>query len=335
MDSNIRYQVFISSTYLDLVEERQEILMALLELNCIPSGMELFPAADENQWSYIKKVIDESDYYLVIVGGRYGSTDDKGISYTEKEYDYAIKTGKPVIAFIHSNPEELPVKKSEKTDQGREQLKKFIIKLETRLCKKWSNSYELGSVVSRSLIKLINNKPEIGYIRGDLASDATTLNQLRTKIQELKDELEMVKIAKPEDIEDLAQGKDVLKIMYHHGNRSYGSDASGLKLCDEPLEMTWDEILSLLGPSMFDEESQGSLRRKLENQIRKAHFPKESNYYSTDIQNEIFDSIITQIFSLGIIEKSSKKHTASDSNTYWSLTPYGEKVILKLKAIRK
>lgn len=50
-----RYQVFVSSTFLDLQEERQEIMQALLELDCIPSGMELFPAANEDQWSLIKK----------------------------------------------------------------------------------------------------------------------------------------------------------------------------------------------------------------------------------------------------------------------------------------
>lgn len=66
-----KYQVFVSSTYEDLVPERQEIMHALLELDCIPAGMELFPAADEDQWSLIKGVIDDCDYYLVVIGGRY------------------------------------------------------------------------------------------------------------------------------------------------------------------------------------------------------------------------------------------------------------------------
>lgn len=44
-----RYQVFVSSTYADLKEERQHVLQALMEMDCIPAGMELFPAADEEQ----------------------------------------------------------------------------------------------------------------------------------------------------------------------------------------------------------------------------------------------------------------------------------------------
>jgi hypothetical protein len=69
---NRRYQVFVSSTYEDLREERQEVMHALLELDCIPSGMELFPATSDDQWTLIRKVIDDCDYYVAIIGGRYG-----------------------------------------------------------------------------------------------------------------------------------------------------------------------------------------------------------------------------------------------------------------------
>jgi hypothetical protein len=66
-------------------------MQALLELDCIIAGMELFPASNDDQWTLIKRVIDDCDYYLVIIGGRYGSTDAAGISYTEKEYDSAVE----------------------------------------------------------------------------------------------------------------------------------------------------------------------------------------------------------------------------------------------------
>ena len=37
-----RYQVFVSSTYADLMEERQHVIQALMDMDCIPSGMEVF-----------------------------------------------------------------------------------------------------------------------------------------------------------------------------------------------------------------------------------------------------------------------------------------------------
>src|SRR5215471_10666556 len=103
-----RYQVFVSSTYADLQDERQEVMQALLELDCIPAGMELFPAANEDQWTLIKKVIDDCDYYIVIGAGRYGSIGPSGQSYTEMEYRYALEQGKPVIGFLHKDIGKLP-----------------------------------------------------------------------------------------------------------------------------------------------------------------------------------------------------------------------------------
>src|SRR5712692_11805208 len=99
-----RYQVFVSSTFQDLQEERQEVMQALLELDCIPSGMELFPAADEDQWSLIKRVIDDCDYYIVIIAGHYGSMGPEGKSYTQMEYEYAVEKSIPVFGFLHAEP---------------------------------------------------------------------------------------------------------------------------------------------------------------------------------------------------------------------------------------
>lgn len=98
-----RYQVFVSSTYNDLIDERKEATQAILKCNCFPAGMELFPASNKKQWSVIKQVIDDSDFYLLILAGRYGSlgVDDFGtkVGYTEMEFDYALSKGKQNRCF--------------------------------------------------------------------------------------------------------------------------------------------------------------------------------------------------------------------------------------------
>jgi hypothetical protein len=97
---NKKYQVFISSTFKDLAEERQHAMRIVLDLGHIPSGMEIFPAADVEQFEYIKKVVDECDYYVLIIGARYGSVDANGVSFTEKEYDYAVEKRKTVLVSV-------------------------------------------------------------------------------------------------------------------------------------------------------------------------------------------------------------------------------------------
>ena len=96
-----RLQVFVSSTYSDLREERQAAVEAILVAGHIPAGMELFTAGDESQMEAIKQWIDESDVYLLILGGRYGSIEPTSRrSYTRLEYEYALKLGKPMFACV-------------------------------------------------------------------------------------------------------------------------------------------------------------------------------------------------------------------------------------------
>lgn len=112
---NIKYQVFISSTYSDLMNERKQVLDILLMADCIPAGMENFVATDDEQFNVIKKVIDLCDYYVLILGRRYGSVNETtGISYTEMEYNYAIDKGIPVLVFALDDSVEIDDEKKEK-----------------------------------------------------------------------------------------------------------------------------------------------------------------------------------------------------------------------------
>ena len=159
------YQVFVSSTFEDLQEERKEVMQALLELDCMPAGMELFPASNDDQWTLIKRVIDACDYYMLIIGGRYGSTNDKGISYTQMEFEYALETGKPIISFLPKKPEDNPSGKCENDPDKREKLEELKKLAKKKLIKYWENPEQLGSIVSRSMIKLIKDFPAEGWVR--------------------------------------------------------------------------------------------------------------------------------------------------------------------------
>ena len=82
---NKKYSVFVSSTYEDLKDERQEVVNALLQMDCFPIGMEFFNASDQTQWEMIKTLIDECDYYVLIIAGRYGTVEPTSGKRAEKE----------------------------------------------------------------------------------------------------------------------------------------------------------------------------------------------------------------------------------------------------------
>ncbi len=164
-----KYQVFVSSTYEDLKEERAAVSQTLLDLGCIPVGMEQFPASGMSQMEYIKKMLETCDYYILILAGRYGSIDPTdGIGYTEKEYDYAVANGKPVMSFVVEEIGKLPSEKCEKTDAGRDALMKFRDKvLASRMIKKYSSKESLQAGVAVSLQKCIRDFPAVGWVRAD------------------------------------------------------------------------------------------------------------------------------------------------------------------------
>ena len=168
-----RYQVFVSSTYNDLVEERKEATQAILKCNCFPAGMELFPASNKKQWSVIKQVIDDSDFYLLILAGRYGSLgiNDAGIrtGYTEMEFDYALFKDKPIIVMLHRYPETLPTKLTEKSEANIKRLEKFRNKaMSGRMVAFWENKDQLNGEILSSLHKMMASTPEaVGWIRAD------------------------------------------------------------------------------------------------------------------------------------------------------------------------
>lgn len=343
-----RYQVFVSSTYLDLVEERREVMQALLELDCIPAGMELFPASDETQWELIERVIDQSDYYVLIIGGRYGSVDKEGLSYTEREYRYALQQEIPIISFLHSEPQELPAKHSEVDADKKRSLDNFRELAQQKLCKYWSNADELGSKVSRSLVMQIKRNPRIGWIRGDVTTDkkaAIQIIALNAQIESLEAKLERARTTAPEGASLLASGDDTFTANCSLETRAgeYG-EYEYFTWESVNVQPTWNQIFAAISPLLINEAKEHQLRDKFENLLFNQTVAKlvkdgedlaghrRTNFIAP---SDSFSTVIVQLRALGLIQISEKNRSVKDTASYWTLTDYGNDVMNRLRAIRK
>lgn len=192
--SSKKYQVFVSSTFLDLKNERQAVSRAILNLGHIPAGMELFPAADIDQLVFIKKVIDDCDYYLLIVGGKYGSISEDGLSFTELEYQYAIEKNKPVLAFLHQDISEIASKNVDSDPEKILKLESFRKTVSSgRLVEFWTTTENLEAKALVGLTNAFNEKPQIGWRRdtGELnAETQLRVDKMRERYDYTRDRLE-------------------------------------------------------------------------------------------------------------------------------------------------
>jgi hypothetical protein len=211
-----RYSIFISSTFEDLKAERQAVQDVVISAGDFLVQMESFPAADEDQFDFIKALIDKCDYYVLIVAGRYGTPSEDGMSYTEKEYRYAVSKGIPVLVMLHGDQGSIPARQSEDTAEGKKRLKAFIAEVETnRLRKTWTTPDALKLAVREALEHAKATRPAVGWVRGDAIASIEALeelNEVRKQNERFREEIGNLEIEIP--LIQLPEIKSVLDVEF-------------------------------------------------------------------------------------------------------------------------
>lgn len=318
-----RYQVFVSSTYLDLKEARASVFDTLTKIDCIPAGMEIFPAFDEEQLEYIKAIIDDSDYYILIIAGRYGSQGVDGISFTEKEYSYAVSKGIPVLSFIHSAPDSIPVGLTDRDSKKQAKLDSFISTVrQGRLVQDWTDVSELSLKVTHAVMHSVKSKPGIGWIRGSAAASLEILNELNDlrKVNDaLTKEIEKYRNSAKFAIPDLASLASKFPIRF----KEY-SDIGFYRAISICLE--WKRIFSLVGPRIGVQKDGNVIGEALVSALEfEGKLHADCNNY---ILKEDEETIKLQLVAYGFVE-------ISNENGRLALTELGTRTLLELKAVRE
>jgi hypothetical protein len=322
-----KFQVFVSSTYTDLIDERQDTLKSILDLGHIPSGMEGFFAADQEQLSYIKKIIDECDYYILIIAGRYGSVDETGVSYTEKEYDYAVGKGITVLAFIHNDIDKLPSAKVDTDSNTKQRLVSFKDRVsKNRLVSYWINREQLKSNIIISLSKTIGEAPGVGWVRGNIVASEDILaqiNDFRTEVERLRIENDNLKRQLIPEVDNIAPLQEKFTVRY-----SYFYDS---RKRNNTLEIPWSGIFKIIGPSFFSPGQKATIENCLKSHIRNGmgEWPSSLAIVDSDI-----DTIKIQMAAYGFITIHSAQSVQGGMSEYIQLTDFGKRALIELAAVR-
>ena len=168
MKSKPIYKIFVSSTFKDLIDEKIKVMTTIVNCGHLPIGMEQFPAAPIEAWEYIKLLIDNADYYLLLLAGKYGTVHPiTGKSYTQMEYEYAKEKGVPVIFLTYKDVNKLPFGQCESDPAIRQKLEEFRKDASTNLRQTWESIDELAYKVKDSIDKTIEMFPRTGWVRAD------------------------------------------------------------------------------------------------------------------------------------------------------------------------
>ena len=343
-----KYQIFISSTYDDLRDERDQVIKAILEMGHIPVGMEMFSAADEEQWKIIARQIDQSDYYVVIVAHRYGSWDGD-VSYTEKEYDYAIQQGVPVIGFVIEDSAAWPNDRAETDNKKRKALAAFKAKVKRKPVGFWSDAKDLYGKVPIALMKQFNSNPRPGWIRAtEMVGPevVTELSRLSSENAQLREQLEKLQQI---DTSIYAQGDEIveIEITFEFPDPSMPSRSVVHSIT---VKASWDELFLETGKMILKSISERNIRVELgrllfEKAKEQRPLPDKAKF-DMKLEAEFF-KIKTQFVALGYIDTqlstsylssitpgraiSQQPHT----DTIWVLTSVGKRKLASLLAIKR
>ena len=321
---SVKYQVFVSSTFSDLRDERDQVIKAILEMGHVPVGMEMFSAADEEQWKMIARQIDQSDYYIVLVAHRYGTVTPEGVSYTEKEYNYAVSSKVPVLGFVLDDAAQWPVARIDGDAAARESLELFKEKVKRKPVSFWKSADDLYGRVSIALSKAFSIQPRPGWIRTtagpgpEVVAELTRLSlengMLRSKLEALenKEKLDSV-VAIEEAIELMRYRQYSISVWYSDGK---GWEDEGTR-----------NLLTIFGdlaPALITEDSTDSMSSVIATQSTPdttRRLRKDWSFPSNGL-----DAILADLQSLGLIQPSPRKHAVADTKKYWTLTAFGTSV---------
>lgn len=318
-----KYQVFISSTYTDLIEERRKILHILLMADCIPAGMEAFVATDDEQFEVIKRVIDLCDYYVLIIGKKYGSVNPTtGFSYTEMEYEYAKEKGIPVLVFAIDDSVALLENKVEQDFGKIEKLRLFREKAMTnRLASIWKTSDELVGQLAIAIMRAKSEISRLGWqravdydeasLRREIMDLQTQKNDLGTKLHDANNVIASLTIQNNVAFDDC---KIPIDYYYYDGNFRSNKSKS----------ITLPEIFSVIAIEMMDVTiTESGISDAIKNQMF------TSKIYFTD--HQLIKRIMNQFKALGLVYSFWSKEK---SNLFWGLTTKGEKARNDMNLIR-
>jgi hypothetical protein len=321
-----KFQIFVSSTYEDLKSERDAVIKAILEMGHIPVGMEMFSAGDEEQWTLIQRQIDDCDYYVVLLAHKYGSKDGS-LSYTEKEYDYAVSKNMPTLGFVIHDTAVWSKTKMDTDSADQAALASFKTKVKQKMVAFWKSADDLNGKVAIALSKAFNTHPRPGWVRTTANLSPAVTNELSRLSEENARLRAALKVANATvKIDEENRRRKVLQAL-NNQQRTIPLAFKEEKTYLEQKSTTLFDIFYEAAPLLLVENSAKVLNKAIAVLLRHKDFhPDRHLRAETAIPLNYVQGWLGDFMALDLLEPSTKKHSVSDTDQYWTLSDFGKSI---------
>lgn len=258
-----RYQVFLTTSGKDMQPEREIVIQTLISMGFFTWGMESRSALGR---AYSRRQIEDCDYVLLLLGSQYGMLSASGIGYMHLEYIYTVTKQKPMIVFMHDQPDARAEALQEHSPEMLQKFKDFRQQLlkEVDHVVMYHNLRDLELLVRNNMPKLIAQHPSIGWVRPQ------SLQIFQDEIDDLKIKLAQARLAQDQTQTDqflsmpLASIDDLFSFEYqiHAYQTGHVHELSVTKQC------TWNALLQLLSQAFSQPEPEEKFAKVINDYLK-------------------------------------------------------------------
>lgn len=320
-----RYQIFISTSGRDMQPERMVLSQTLVGMGFFAWGLEHRTPLTT---TLARRQIDECDYVILLLGSQYGEQAISGVSYLSLEYEYALSQAKPIIVFMHEQPENREIDLQETHPQLKDKFLAFRKKLlhEAEHIFYFKTPRELELAVRLNIPLMVEQYGGQGWVPAHQAQQLQDeIRLLRSKILQLEQRL-----TEPSTQLNEVAPQDVFAFEYQIQAFQDGN----FKELKRQRQMTWSQLLSVLAKrfeTAMPEENFAACLNEYLNQAgledARQELPRAHAVACAQINHKALFRIKNQMQSQGWIVPTQTEQ----SYGLWKLTTKAQKILLSYK----
>lgn len=242
-----RYHVFISTTEADMHAERVVLSQTLVSQGFFSWGLEQRTPLTT---AFARRQIDDCDYFILMLGSRYGELSASGVSYMHLEYIYAVTKQKPILVLMYEAPES---RADEFQDQNPESKLKFLdfrrqLQRERDMVMTFRDLRDLEVAIRHTMPQFLTRYLAQGWIR----PNQQQVQQLQDENEQLRQKLIQLEQQQPRPSSTAQRPMDLPQVQGHEeiafDYKVHAYQDGNFRELRPQRQLSWNDLLMVIGP---------------------------------------------------------------------------------------